>query len=178
MGHIVKPLWNSMSLLLACLVCSQTCLAQADPWERVDMVKQGRNVYVKLHTNQSLKGKMDLWRKDGLSLKQGRTKVVSIEKSDVAEVALLIGRSRGRKAMLAGIIAGSVSGGLTAAGYAASGACCDVSPAVVIPAAAGFWGGIAAGIAALFPQHHEVIYLAAPPSGTSSVKEPPKEAHN
>jgi hypothetical protein len=80
------------------------CLAQADPWERINMIKQARKVDGKLHTSQSLKGKMDAWRNDGLGLGQGRIKIVSIEKPDVAEVALLIAMSRGRKAMLAGTI--------------------------------------------------------------------------
>jgi len=164
MGHTVRALRHSIVPLLACLFCSQTCLAQADPWEHVKIIQPGRNVYVKLHTHQSVKGKMDAWRVDGLSVRQGKAKVVSIEKSDVAQVALLIGKSRGRKAMYAGLIAGTAVGTLTGLAYASSD-CCGVSPAVVSVSAGTGWGGIAA----LFPQHHEVIYSAAAPSGTSSV---------
>jgi hypothetical protein len=169
MNPTAKALKNSIvPSLLACLVCSQTCLAQVDPWERVKLIEPGKKVSVKLHADKSVNGKMDAWRPDGLSVRQGGAKVVSVEKSDVAQVALVTGWSRGRKALVAGLITGGVVGGLTGAALAN---CCDVAPALAA-GAGGFWGGVAAGIAALFPQHHEVIYSAPAPSGRSSGGEP------
>jgi len=157
--------------LLAFLAYPQACLAQVDPWEHVRIIQPGRNVYVKLHTNKALKGRMDAWRPDGLSLRQGNSKVVSIEKSDIAQVALLIGKSRGRKALYAGLIVGGVAGGVSGVAYASAN-CCEVPTAAVAASSAAFFGGVAAGIAALFPQHHEVIYSAPASSATSSAGQP------
>jgi hypothetical protein len=142
-------------------------LAQADPWAHLRIIQPGRNVYVKLHTNKSVKGKMDAWRPDGLTILQGGSHVVSIQKPDVAQVALLIGKSRGRKALYAGLIAGAAAGTLTGIAYKSSD-CCEVPTAAVVAGSGAFYGGVAAGIAALFPQHHEVVYSAAKPPASSS----------
>ena len=120
---------------------------------------------------------MDEWRTDGLSMRQGKTKVVSIKKSNVAQVAMLIGKSRKRRATYAFLIVGAVASGLTGAAYASSD-CCEVPTAAVAAGAAVFWGGIAAATAASFPQHHEMIYSAPASSGPSGAGQPQKESHN
>ena len=162
MATVMKALPNSVALLFAYLICTPVCLAQADPWEHVRIIQPGRNVYVKLHTNKSLKGKMDAWRSDGLTILRDGSHVVSIQKSDVAQVALLIGKSRRRKALYAGLIAGAAVGTLTGIAYKSSD-CCEVPTAAVVAGSGAFYGGLAAGIAALFAQHHEVVYSAAKP---------------
>jgi len=166
MAPAMKALRNSVALLFACLICTPACLAQADPWEHVRIIQPGRNVYVKLHNNKSLKGKMDAWRPDGLTIVQDGSHVVSITKSDVAQVALLIGKSRGRKALYAGLIAGAAAGTLTGIAYHSSD-CCEVPAAAIVAGSGAFYGGVAAAIAALFPQHHEVIYSASAPATSS-----------
>lgn len=105
-------------------------------------------MYIKLDTGKAVKGRMGSWRPDGLSLQRGRGKVVSIDKSDIAQVALLIGRSLGRKAPLyAGLIAGSSCATLAGLAYYSSD--WHVVPTAAVAAGAGvFWGGVAAGIAA------------------------------
>jgi hypothetical protein len=164
MRHTMKALRNTLALMLVALVYQQTCLAQVDPWERVKLIEEGRKVQVKLLSGKTLNGKMEAWSTDGLSIRQGKDKrVVPVAKSDVTQVAFVTGMSRGRKAAYAGVITGGVLGGLTLLACAKSD--CDIPPAAV-PVILGFYGGIAAGIAALFPQHKEVIY-AAPAGGAS-----------
>lgn len=154
--------WKSaVVLLLVCTLCHQPSLAQVDPWERIRLIEPGKNVSVKLNSGKTVKGKMEAWNSDGLSVKQGKNKSVPMAKSDVARVALVTGMSRGRKAAYAGLIAGGITGGITGAACASDG--CFVHPGGAIVAIVGvFWGGVSAGIAALFPQHNEVIYTAAP----------------
>lgn len=151
---------NALVCALALQVFQPMGWAQVDPWERVKLIEPGKKLAVRLHSGKTVKGKMELWTSDGLSIRQGREKLNTISKADVARVALLTGRSRGRKALYAGLITGGVMGGLMGAACANGG--CYAEPAILVPAAAGFWGGLAAGIAALFPQHQEILYTAAP----------------
>lgn len=173
MGTTAKALRNSIASVLVCLACSSACLAQVDPWEHVRIIQPGRSIYVRLHTGKAMKGRMDAWRADGLSL-QRRGKVVSIDKSEVAQVALLIGKSRGRKALYAGLITGAAAATVSGLAYY-SYDCCGVSTAAVAAGSGAFWGGVAAGIAALFPQHHEVIYAASPPAERSTAASAPRQ---
>ena len=158
----MSALTNWASAVLVCMLLSPRCAAQGDSWELIKVIAPGRSVQVKLHSAKAIKGKMGAWRADGISITQSK-KVISMDKDDVAEIALLIGRSRGRKAMLAGVITGGAVAGIVGASYGinADDCCFDPSAGVLVPLAAGFWGGVAAGIAALFPQHQEVIYSAA-----------------
>ncbi len=71
---------------------------------------------------------------------------------------MVIGMSRGRKALWAGGIVGGGLGAVVAAACASGG--CEISPAAMFAAGALVYGGIAAGIAALFPPHKELIYSA------------------
>ena len=147
---------NAFALALTALISQQICLAQVDLWERVRLIEPGKKVAIKLHSGSTVSGKMEAWNPQGLSVRQGKQKVSTVEKSDVAQVALVTGMSRARKAMYAGLIAGGVTGALMGAACSSS---CYPSP-VVVPIGAAFIGGTAAGIAALFPPHKEVIYTA------------------
>ena len=149
---------NAAALLLAALVCQQTSMAQVDPWERIKLIEPGKKVNVKLHSGQTVNGRMESWNAEGLGVRQGKAKVVAVAKSDVAQVARVGGLTRGRKAAYAGLGVGGVMGGLMGAACGSSD--CDVNPAGMAAAAGVMFGGIAAGIAALFPQHKEVIYQA------------------
>lgn len=166
MGRAARALRNLIAPVLMCLVCSSTCLGQSDSWAQVRIIQPGRNVYVRLQTGKAIKGRMDAWHPDGLSLR-GHGKVVSIDRSEIAQVALLIGKSRARKALYAGLIAGSAGATLMGLAYQSYG-CCGPSTAAVAAGAGAFTGGVAAGIASLFPRHHEVIYSAPPPAGVPS----------
>ncbi len=160
MRQAMQILRSALGLLLVELLCWQTCLAQIDPWERVKLIEDGKKVSVKLLSGKTLNARMEGWSTDGLSVRQGKDKVVPVAKADVAEVAMVSGMSRGRKALWAGGIVGGGLGGVAAAACAS--AHCDVPPAALFAAGALVYGGIAAGIAALFPQHKEVIYAARP----------------
>ncbi len=154
----MQILRSALGLLLAELLCWQTCLAQIDPWERVKLIEDGKKVSVKLLSGKTLNARMEGWSTDGLSVRQGKDKVVPVAKADVAEVAMVIGMSRGRKALWAGGIVGGGLGAVVAAACASGG--CEISPAAMFAAGALVYGGIAAGIAALFPPHKELIYSA------------------
>lgn len=147
-------------LLLLVVLHHQTCLAQVEPWQRVNLIEQGKRVHVKLHSGKTVKGKMESWNTDGLTIRQGKDKIVSLTKSDVAQVVMPIGMSRGRKAAYGGLIGGGIGAALFGAVCAgAEGGC--YAPTAAVAAGAALWiGGIAAGIAALFPQHKEIIYRA------------------
>ncbi len=159
---MLKLIRNAMVLVLVNLLGWQLCLAQVDPWERIKLIEPGKKVQVKLHSGQNVNGKMEAWNTDGLSVRQGKDRVVQAAKSDVAKVAMVGGMSRGRKAALAGGIVGGALGGLMAAACASPNSNCDVPPALMFASGAILFGGIAAGIAAIFPQHKEVIYTALP----------------
>jgi hypothetical protein len=154
--QLLKCLWV---FLLVELLCWQVCFAQVDPWERIKLMEQGKKISVKLNSGRSVNGQMEAWSTDGLSVRQGKDKVTQVAKSEVARVAMPIGMSRGRRATYAGVFVGGGLGALVAAACASQG--CDGSPAALFAAGALLYGGIAAGIAAIFPQHKEVIYTSA-----------------
>ena len=162
MERIQRAVNHAVALLLAALLCGQTCLAQVDPWERVKLIEPGKNVHVRLHSGTTVKGRMESWNPDGLSVRQGKDKVVPLAKSDIARVAMATGLSRGRKAGYAALIGGGAGAAIFGAAAASGPTGLDV-PAGALVAAGAIWiGGISAGVAALFPQHKEVIYTAAP----------------
>ena len=159
MKRAIGFLNNTFTLLMVALLYHQTCLAQVDPWERVKLIEQGKNVSVKLHSGKTVSGKIESWSTDGLSVRQGKDKVTPLAKSDVAQVALVTGMSRGRKAAYGFMIGGAAGAGIGGAAAAGNGGgCCDVPPGALVGGMALLVGGIAAGIAAAFPQHKEVIY--------------------
>lgn len=167
MKPTMRVLNNAIVFLLVALLYHQTCLAQVEPWERVKLIEPGKNVNVKLHSGKTVRGRMASWNTDELTVRQGKDKVVPVAKSDVAQVAMVIGRSRKRKAAYAGLITGGVMAGLVGVSCAKVG--CGGKEAGIGFGAA--FGGalIAAGITALFPQHKEVIYTAgsAPLAGSA-----------
>ena len=158
MKRTIGRLNHVIALLLAALLYQPASLAQVDPWERIKLIEPGKKVSVKLHSGRAVNGRMESWSADGLSVRKGKDHVAAVAKSDVAQVAMVTGMSRKRKALYAGLITGGILGGLAGAACASGG--CEVDPAFVVPVVAGFWAGVAAGIAALFPQPKEVIYTA------------------
>src|SRR5574340_140454 len=94
MKRKVSFLNHAIALLLVALVYHQTCLAQVNPWERVKLIEPGKSVSVKLHSGKTVKGKMEAWNDDGLSVRKGKDKVVEVAKSDVAQVAMVTGMTR------------------------------------------------------------------------------------
>ncbi len=166
MRLITNGLKSALALALAVLFSYSTCLAQAvDPWERVKLIEPGKKVQIRLRSGKVVKGTMAAWTADGLSVRQGKNEMSGVSKSDVVQVALVTGMSRGRKAMYAGLITGGVVGGIGGAACASNG--CYDEGAILVPVAAAVWAGIAAGIASLFPQHKEVIYTAPPAAATA-----------
>ncbi len=98
MKQTMRILKSAVTLMLAGMLSWQTCLAQVDPWERVKLVESGKRLAVKLHSGRSVNGKMETWSADGVAVRQGKDRVVQVKKSDVAQVAMVMGMSRGRKA--------------------------------------------------------------------------------
>jgi len=161
MQQTIRILKSAVTLILAGLLSWQTCFAQDDPWERVKLVEPGKKLAVKLHSGRSVNGKMETWSADGVAVRQGKDRVVQVKKSDVAQVAMVSGMSRARKASYAFLITGGITGGLTLAACASTG-CEQPYAGLAALGYAGFFGAIAAGIAALFPPHKEVLYTAPP----------------
>ena len=129
------------------------------------MIEPGKQVNITLHSRNSVNGKMSAWSPDSVTIRQ-RQKEVHIPRSDIARVALVAGMSRDRRAAWAGLIGGGVGAGYIGAICAAQGDC-GASTVLVGAAGALFFGGIAAGIAALIPRHKEVIYVAKPAASGS-----------
>jgi hypothetical protein len=119
-----------IAILAAALYCQQTCLGQTGPWERLQLIESGKAVHVKLRSGRTVKGKIESWTSDGLSLRQGKDKVVSLERSDVRQVAMQAGMSRARRATWAGLIGGAAGDGLGGA-ICAGDKGCDANPGVM-----------------------------------------------
>jgi hypothetical protein len=147
------------------LLC-QLGFSQVDPWERINLIEKGKSVSIILVSGDTVSGKMDEWRLDGLVLRKGKIKTVTVARADAAKVYLVAGMSRGRRAGWAFGIGGAAGAGLYGAAVAAGGS--DGVPAAALVIGGGiFIGGISAAIAALIPQHKELIYTApmvAPPA--------------
>lgn len=163
----MKTLRYALALLLMALLYQQTCLAQVDPWERVKLIENGKKVQVKLHSGKTLNGKMEEWSTDGLAVRQGKNKVVPVAKADVEQVAMVSGMSRKRKFAWGAGITGGVYSGLLGGACAASRGCeLDIPPGVLVAGIASL-SAMVGGIAALFPQHKEVIYRAQQAPGAA-----------
>ena len=164
MRQTIQVLKNTLVFLVVGLLCWQVCFAQVDPWERVKLIEQGKNVHVKLHWGETVKGALDGWSREGLTIQRSRlgtpTGVVRIARSDITEVSQR-GMSRAEKAMIALAATGGIFAVYlymqTQKEYKTENERTFRKALIVIPVV----GGIIAGIAALFPQHKEVIYTAA-----------------
>jgi len=154
---------NTALLSLAALLSSRLCLAQVEPWERIRLIDEGKNVSVTLFSGEKVNGKMGAWTVDGIQVRKG-DKAVTVEKGRVERVELVTGMSRGRKAAWAGGITGGIVAGLV--GLVCAEYRCKPSGFAATAGSAALWGGGAAGIAALFPAHKELIYRAPPPIGS------------
>jgi len=73
-------------------------LAQVNPWERLSLIEEGKRVAVKLHSGKTVNGRIRKWSPGGLVVLQGENRPVQLAKSDIAQVALVAGRSRAEKA--------------------------------------------------------------------------------
>ena len=160
MRHTMQIFRSTMALCLAQLLCWQMCLAQADPWARINVIAdRSKKVAVKILSGKTVNGKLIAWTSDSLTVTQRNDKSVQLAKSDVTQVLLVTGKSRGEKAGWAFLIGGGVGGAVLAGAMRSEG-----SPAGFFLAGLLWFGGVAAGIAALLPAHKELIYTAAPPA--------------
>lgn len=171
MSFTSVPFRNGLALALISCLSPFACFAQVDPWERVKLIQPGKKIHIGLHSGQTVKGRMEQWNPETVMVRIGKDKISSVSKSDVARVALITGMSRGRKATYAGLITGGVLGGIVLAACAAGGGC-EVSPPAALPLGIAAWSGVAAGIAALFPQGKEVIYIAPSDAAAANPRQP------
>jgi hypothetical protein len=148
---------STMALCLTQLLCWQMCLAQVDPWERINVVAEGKKVAVKILLGKTVNGKVVAWTPDSLTVTQRNDKTVQLARSDVAQVLLVTGKSRGERAGWAFLAGGGVGGAVLAAAMRSEGSAAGFFLAGLL-----WFGGVAAGIAALFPAHKELIYSATP----------------
>lgn len=153
----MKSVKNAIVLLMTVLLSWQMCLAQLDPWERINGIAEGKKVAVKILSGETVNGKMVAWTPDSLTVTQRNDKTVQLAKSDVTQVLLVTGKSRGEKAGWAFLIGGGVGGAVLAAAMRSEGSAAGFFLAGLL-----WFGGVAAGIAALFPAHKELIYSATP----------------
>lgn len=164
--HTAKLFANAMVLMLAALIFQLTAFAQTDAWARVQLVQPGKKIYVRMVTGSAVTGIMAGWSENAVTVRRGKDKVVVIQKSNVAQVAMVSGMSRGRKALITGLITAGAVGGLVAAACRSQN-CCGSSTGTTcsngqLAGSVLVWALIGSGVAALFPQHHEVIFRAAP----------------
>jgi hypothetical protein len=152
----MQILKSTLAICLAQLLCWQMCLAQADPWERINVIADGKKVAVKILSGKTVNGKLIAWTPDSLTVTQRNDKTVQLAKSDVTQVLLVTGKSRAQKAGWAFLIGGGVGGAVLAAAMRSEGAAGFFLVGLL------WFGGVAAGIAALFPAHKELIYTATP----------------
>lgn len=140
------------------------CLAQDNAWERLRQVSPGRKVEVRQVSGEAITGKFESLSDREIKVMRGDGKAMAVPRDSVNTVALVIGKSRGKKAAIgAGITAGALGGIFAAA--CASGGCDDEYFALGALISIPFWSGVAGGISALFPPHKEVIYAAPMGSG-------------
>jgi hypothetical protein len=149
-----------LRVLIVCALISQLGLGQIDPWERVRLIEQGKSVSIKLLSGNTVSGKMDEWQADGLVIRKRKDKTVTIPRPDVARVYLNAGMSRGHRAAWAFGIGGGTGAALYGGVAAASGGVDGISTGAFALGGGLFIGGISAAIAALIPQHKELIYQA------------------
>ena len=150
-----------LRVLVAVLCCAQLGLSQTDLWERVQLIEKGKGISVTLASGKTVSGKMDEWQANSLVVRQRKTKTVTVARADVAKVYLTAGMSRGRRALWAFGIGTAAGVGLYGAVVGAGDVDTEAAGAVIIGGGL-FIGGIAAGIAALIPQHKELIFSGAP----------------
>ena len=161
---------TALRVFLAWALMCQFGFSQTDPWERVKLIENGKAVSVRLASGKTVRGKMDEWRPDGLVVRQGADETVTVARADAAKVYLAAGMSRERRAAVAfGIGTAAMAGLLGVAAASDSGGHDSYGEVIAfILVFAPLFGGIAAGIAALVPQHKELIFSAAPPARKSA----------
>jgi hypothetical protein len=157
---------SALRVFLVWALMCQFGFSQTDPWERVKLIENGKTVSVKLASGKTVRGKMDEWKPDGLVVRLGADKTVTVARADAAKVYLAAGMSRGRRATWAFGIGTAAAAGLFGVAVAADSGGHDSSGEAIafVLVFVVIVGGIAAGIAALIPQHKELIFSAAPPA--------------
>jgi hypothetical protein len=158
---------NAGLLVLAGLVSPQFCPAQVDPWERVKLLQEGKQVSVTLHSRKQIEGKMQHWSPEAITLLQGH-QLLSLEKAQISKVEFVTGMSRGTKAGIAGGITGGVFLGL--GGLVCARSHCSAQDVGAVMISTGIFSLGAAGIAAAFGPHKELIYANMLPPPLSSIE--------
>ncbi len=160
-----KAIVRAGLLAFAGLAAAQSCSAQVDPWERLKLLQEGKRVSVTLHSRKQIDGKMQQWSPEAIGILRG-SEVISLQKAQVSKVEFVTGMSRGKKAGIAGGITGGIMMGLFALACGAEHCSAHDYGLAMAPTAIFSLG--AAGIAASFGPHKELIYasMLAPPLGS------------
>ena len=168
MAHIVFP-WR-LALVFVALFLPQTSTAQLDPWLHVQLTPAGRKVEVHDRAGKRISGTLESCTADSLRVRN-RKGIIALEKSEVARVSLVTGRSRGRKALIASGVTAAVLGAMV--GLSCVNGCPEETGYValgIVP-----WTGIVGGIAALFPPHRDEIYSIHASKRPAAVRPPVHE---
>ncbi len=149
-----------LALLLPILFSQQILVAQQESWGRLSNIERGKKVQLVLLSGKTTEGLFESSNDDGVTITQDKSKTTQVAKSEIAQVTVLKGMSRGRRAMWVGLIAGAAGGGLMAAACLSDSGQrnCDAPPAALAAGGALLIGGVSAGIAAATPQRKEIIY--------------------
>ena len=140
-------------LLIPALLSAQSA------WDNLRNIQPGRKVEVRQTGGKKISARFQSASETAVTVQAGR-ETRSIPREQVASVSLVIGKSRGAKAAIAGGVTGGVLATMVGISCGASHGCEDGMEYVIIGIP--MYSGIAAGIASLFPPHREVVYSASP----------------
>lgn len=150
--------YSKYGIVLIGLGVASLCPAQhSDPWDRLQTIQPSAKVEVRNLAGKRVSGSFEQATANSIRVRTGQG-IVNTTKADVASVSLVMGRSRGKKALIGFAVGAAVMGGLFAIGCARD---CDSEEVPYAALAIPFVGGITAGVAALFPQHRLVLYEAS-----------------
>ncbi len=135
--------------------------AQSGRWEQVKLVEPGKRVRVELRSGRPVNGTLEEWTPETVRVRRGGGGIAHIARAEVDRLSMVIGMSRRRKAAWAAAATAGIVGGLGTAVCVKEGG--SGSEAGFVAAAVGFYSAVAAGVAALFPPHREVVYEAELP---------------
>ncbi len=141
-----------INILLSSLLSAQS------GWDALRNIQAGRKVEIRQTSGKKVSGRFQSASNAAVAVHAGR-ETRSIPREEVASVSLVIGKSRGAKAAIAGGVTGGVLATMVGISCGANNGCEEGTEGVLIgiPGLA----AIAAGIAALFSPHREVVYSAA-----------------
>jgi hypothetical protein len=144
---------SALLVLVPLLLCAQSA------WDNLRNLQAGRKVEVRQTSGKKISGRFESASDVAITVQVGR-ETRSIPREQVASLSLVIGKSRGTKAAIAGGVTGGVLATMVGISCAANNGCEDGMEYVIIGIP--MYSGVAAGIAALFPPHREVVYSAQP----------------